>query len=529
MLVGEMRDRETIEAALTVAETGHLVLSTLHTGSAVQTLTRIVDVFPPHQQAQMRAQLALVLQAVVAQQLVRRRDGTGRVLAARGAARHPGRPQPRPRREDAPGLLADAGRPVGHRHADDEPCADGARRTWDRSRAGDAVARATEPDEVAAARALLGRRAPRGVDDGARHLASAPPSRHRLRSPLAMRPPGPPPARATEGAGGRPRDSSPSCSVPASPVVHSLRLLVEQAESARATPHAARRRTPWSRPGSTLARRVGRAARRLPAAVRRRWSGPARSGGVLEAVLHRLARASRAVRTPATHRRWGRSPTRRVVVSAGARRHRGAARLGRPRVRGSVRERGSRAARRRPRMVLALSSARSANTLVPLGGAAAGHRRDDRWSAHAATRGRPIRDRWLLRVPGHRSPVPQGRRRPAARTLGTLIACGVAILDALDVAARTAGNRVVEDAFVQARAGLARGRSLAQPLAECPAHPRDGPADDRRRRSDRYARHHARADGGLLRRRGAGSRRHPARPARARPDPLPRRRGRAGS
>jgi twitching motility protein PilT len=82
VLVGEMRDRETIEAALTVAETGHLVLSTLHTGSAVQTLTRIVDAFPPHQQAQIRAQLSLVLEAVVAQQLVRRRDGTGRALAA---------------------------------------------------------------------------------------------------------------------------------------------------------------------------------------------------------------------------------------------------------------------------------------------------------------------------------------------------------------------------------------------------------------------------------------------------------------
>src|SRR5262249_13457498 len=81
-LVGEMRDRETIEAALTVAETGHLVLSTLHTGSAVQTLTRITDVFPPHQQGQVRAQLSLVLQAVVAQQLVRRRDGGGRAPAA---------------------------------------------------------------------------------------------------------------------------------------------------------------------------------------------------------------------------------------------------------------------------------------------------------------------------------------------------------------------------------------------------------------------------------------------------------------
>jgi twitching motility protein PilT len=81
VLVGEMRDRETIEAALTVAETGHLVLSTLHTSSAVQTITRIVDVFPARQQAQIRAQLALTLQAVVAQQLVRRRDGAGRCLA----------------------------------------------------------------------------------------------------------------------------------------------------------------------------------------------------------------------------------------------------------------------------------------------------------------------------------------------------------------------------------------------------------------------------------------------------------------
>jgi twitching motility protein PilT len=81
VLVGEMRDRETIEAALTVAETGHLVFSTLHTGSAVQTLTRIVDAFPPHQHGQIRAQLSLVLQAVVSQQLVRRRDGSGRALA----------------------------------------------------------------------------------------------------------------------------------------------------------------------------------------------------------------------------------------------------------------------------------------------------------------------------------------------------------------------------------------------------------------------------------------------------------------
>jgi twitching motility protein PilT len=82
VLVGEMRDLETIESALVVAETGHLVFSTLHTNSAVQTINRIIDVFPPHQQSQVRAQLSLVLEGVVSQQLIPRRDGRGRCLAA---------------------------------------------------------------------------------------------------------------------------------------------------------------------------------------------------------------------------------------------------------------------------------------------------------------------------------------------------------------------------------------------------------------------------------------------------------------
>jgi twitching motility protein PilT len=82
VLIGEMRDLETIEAALVVAETGHLVFSTLHTNCAVQTINRVIDVFPPHQQAQVRAQLSLVLQGVISQQLVPRRDGRGRCLAA---------------------------------------------------------------------------------------------------------------------------------------------------------------------------------------------------------------------------------------------------------------------------------------------------------------------------------------------------------------------------------------------------------------------------------------------------------------
>jgi twitching motility protein PilT len=80
VLIGEMRDLETIEAALVVAETGHLVFSTLHTNSAVQTINRIIDVFPAHQQAQVRAQLSLVLQGVISQQLIPRRDGRGRIM-----------------------------------------------------------------------------------------------------------------------------------------------------------------------------------------------------------------------------------------------------------------------------------------------------------------------------------------------------------------------------------------------------------------------------------------------------------------
>lgn len=81
ILVGEMRDFETISVAITAAETGHLVLSTLHTIGAASTVDRVIDVFPPHQQQQIRVQLANVLEAVVSQQLIPLRDGTGRVAA----------------------------------------------------------------------------------------------------------------------------------------------------------------------------------------------------------------------------------------------------------------------------------------------------------------------------------------------------------------------------------------------------------------------------------------------------------------
>ncbi|MCD5390802.1 type IV pilus twitching motility protein PilT [candidate division NPL-UPA2 bacterium] len=81
ILVGEMRDLETISTALTAAETGHLVLSTLHTPDAPQTIDRIIDVFPPHQQQQTKIQLADCLQGIISQQLLPRADGKGRVVA----------------------------------------------------------------------------------------------------------------------------------------------------------------------------------------------------------------------------------------------------------------------------------------------------------------------------------------------------------------------------------------------------------------------------------------------------------------
>ena len=81
ILVGEMRDPETIATAITAAETGHLVFATLHTGSAAQTIDRIIDAFPAHQQQQIRIQLSVTLQGIVAQQLLPRLNGKGRIAA----------------------------------------------------------------------------------------------------------------------------------------------------------------------------------------------------------------------------------------------------------------------------------------------------------------------------------------------------------------------------------------------------------------------------------------------------------------
>ncbi|NOY84072.1 MAG: PilT/PilU family type 4a pilus ATPase [Nitrospirae bacterium] len=81
VLIGELRDLETMEAALTLAETGHLTFGTLHTNSSAQTMNRIIDVFPAHQQPQIRAQLSMVLEGVLCQQLIPKKNGQGRIMA----------------------------------------------------------------------------------------------------------------------------------------------------------------------------------------------------------------------------------------------------------------------------------------------------------------------------------------------------------------------------------------------------------------------------------------------------------------
>ena len=126
ILLGEMRDLETISTALTAAETGHLVFGTLHTQSAPSTIDRIIDVFPAEQQAQVRMQLANTLQGIVTQTLVPTRDGMGRRAGARDPV--PGRrdPQPDSPGQDRAGLLVHAdGQPSWH--ADDGAVAHRAR------------------------------------------------------------------------------------------------------------------------------------------------------------------------------------------------------------------------------------------------------------------------------------------------------------------------------------------------------------------------------------------------------------------
>jgi twitching motility protein PilT len=116
ILVGEMRDLETIQLALTAAETGHLVFGTLHTSSAPKTIDRIIDAFPPAQQAQIRTQLSEALEAVLTQTLLKKSRRTCRRPGNHGCDY--GRPESHPRRKAAPDSGDHAGQPEG-RHADD--------------------------------------------------------------------------------------------------------------------------------------------------------------------------------------------------------------------------------------------------------------------------------------------------------------------------------------------------------------------------------------------------------------------------
>ena len=126
ILVGEMRDLETIGTAITAAETGHLVFATLHTQDTPQTIDRIIDVFPSAQQGQIRAQLSVALQGIMTQTLLPTADGSGRCCAVRGARPDARRAQPHPRGEEPPDLLgAPDRRPA--RHADDGRLARAAR------------------------------------------------------------------------------------------------------------------------------------------------------------------------------------------------------------------------------------------------------------------------------------------------------------------------------------------------------------------------------------------------------------------
>ena len=121
VLVGEMRDLETIESALRIAETGHLTFATLHTNSAASTINRIIDVFPAMQQAQVRAQLSLTLEGILCQSLLPRADSTRPSHGDGNSDSQLGDQKPDSRRQGPPNLFDDADRSGHSRDADLQP------------------------------------------------------------------------------------------------------------------------------------------------------------------------------------------------------------------------------------------------------------------------------------------------------------------------------------------------------------------------------------------------------------------------
>ncbi len=249
------------------------------------------------------------------------------------------------------------------------------------------------------------------------------------------------------------------------PIVRSLQLLAEQAERGplRLTLHDVARRV---EAGSTLGDAAS-AHRDVFPVLYLSLIRAGELGGVLEAVLHRLAayleQSARLRRTV-----LGALAYPAVVVAAALAVT--AVLLGWvvPVFAGVFTSAGGELPAP-TRLVLACSSAFRAHWVAL--GAVAGAGGIALGLAARTERGRLLHDRAVLRIPRLGDLLAKAAVARATRTLGTMLACGVAILDALDVAAHTAGNRVVAEAFTRARAGLARGCPLAQPLAECPVIP----------------------------------------------------------
>ncbi len=147
VLVGEMRDLETVESALKIAETGHLTFATLHTNSTTQTINRIIDIFPANQQSQVRTQLSLVLEGIVCQTLLPKIGG-GRIVGLEIMVPDARDPEPDPRGQDPPDLLGDADRPGKDGHADDEPVPGDAVSTEARSRSRRRSSASSNKDEL---------------------------------------------------------------------------------------------------------------------------------------------------------------------------------------------------------------------------------------------------------------------------------------------------------------------------------------------------------------------------------------------
>ena len=220
ILVGEMRDEETVHTALSAAETGHLVLSTLHTVDAPETINRIIDFFPPHQQQQARAMIAGTLKGIISQRLVRTPDGNGRVATLRDH----GHDRPRARHDPRPEADRHAAARSSPRAAT-TGCRPSTSTCWSTCNAGritmeDAMRAATSPHDFKLMVAAQARISPRShPNKGAGEIAGAPADAAQVAPvptdapPAAPAPASRPPSRPRR----LPRAGAPPAAPPAAP------------------------------------------------------------------------------------------------------------------------------------------------------------------------------------------------------------------------------------------------------------------------------------------------------------------------